>query len=144
MTIIRWYRNPDLERYFAGQAQSNPKSTLPTNSGALPDTNVKRLQDHYLIEMAAPGRVKENFAIKLENDTLTIGYQHQQAEPENGEKVKYLRREFVSGDFIRHFSLPETTDKEKIFARYEQGILSVKIPFDDPEKNKVSKIININ
>lgn len=144
MTIIRWQRRPDFERYFGSLNQGNTESTLPGNSGFLPDTNVKRLEDHYLIEMAAPGRIKENFIIKLEDDTLTIGYQHQKEETDNDEKVNYLRREFSFAGFTRQFSLPETTDKEKIFARYEQGILSVKIPFDDPEKNKVSKIININ
>jgi HSP20 family protein len=144
MTIIRWHRRPDFERYFGNIAPATAENTIARNTGMLPDTNVKRLSDHYLIEMAAPGRLKENFSIKLEEDTLTIAYQQQQQEVPGDEKVKYLRREFNYSDFSRQFYLPETTDKEKIFARYEQGILSVKIPFDDPEKNKVSKIININ
>ena len=46
--------------------------------------------------------------------------------------------------FTRHFTLPETTDKEKISAKYENGILSVNIPFEEPDQTKISKTININ
>jgi HSP20 family protein len=144
MTIIRWKLRPDAERYFSRNIENKPESSLPENCGCLPETNIQRHQDHYRIDMAAPGRNKNDFNIKLEENLLTISYQKTEQENSDGNTFKYLRKEFDNNAFTRHFTLPETTDKEKIFAKYENGILSVNIPFDDPEKNRISKKININ
>lgn len=144
MTIIRWKVRPEAEKYFSRNIENNPERSLPENYGCLPETNIRRNPDHYRIDMAAPGRNKDDFSIRLEENLLTISYKKN--EPENGEgnTFKYLRKEFDNNNFTRHFTLPETTDKEKIFAKYENGILSVNIPIEEPENNRISKKININ
>jgi HSP20 family protein len=144
MTIIRWKLRPEAEKYFSRNVENNPERSLPENCGCLPETNIRRNPDHYRIDMAAPGRNKDDFSVKLEENLLSISYTKAETENGEGNTFKYLRKEFDDKSFTRHFTLPETTDKEKISAKYENGILSVNIPIDEPEKNRISKKININ
>ncbi len=142
MTIIKWRVRPEMERYFGRDFENNVENNLPENCGCMPETNIRKHDDFYRIEMAAPGRSKENFNIQLEENILNISYESVEEKETN--PIQYLRREFEHGDFSRHFSLPETVDQEKISAKYENGILHVNIPFEDPEKNRIKKSINVN
>lgn len=144
MTLIRWRMQPEMERFLNRNYENNTETSLPENCGCLPETNIRKYNDYYLIDMAAPGRKKEDFNISLEDDTLTISFEKEKKEGEENEASRYLRREFDFDNFSRHFSLPETTDKEKISAKYESGILTINIPFEDPDKNKLTRNIQVN
>ncbi len=143
MTIIRWKMHPEIERHLRNQESVNTTKSVK-DCGCMPNTNISKFSDYYHIEMAAPGRNKEEFSIKLEEDILTISYEAPQNENQEPENFSYIRREFKNGAFSRSFTLPETTDKEKISAKYENGILSINIPFEDPENSRISKTINVN
>ena len=143
MTIIKWRLNPGSENlYRTGMIKQND-AYLPENCGCSADTNIRKSDDHYLIDMAVPGRNKEEFRINLEEDILTISYEKKDTEKQNNTS-RYLLREFDNKNFSRNFRLPEVVDKESISARYEDGILSVRIPFDDAEKNKITRNIQVN
>ncbi len=144
MTIIRWKMRPGMERFSGRDYETTTETSLPANCGCLPETNIRKHKDHYLIDIAAPGRKKEDFNISLEDNILTLSYEKQEKENGENETTHFLRREFKHESFSRHFTLPETTDKEKISARYENGILTVNIPFEDPEKDKLTKRIHVN
>jgi HSP20 family protein len=135
--------HPEIERHFRNQETANPIKNVE-NYGYTPKTNVSKFDEYYHIEMAAPGRSKEEFSIKLEEDILTVSYEFRHDENKGPEDFKFIRKEFENGSFTRSFTLPETTDKEKISAKYENGILSINIPFEDPKKNSLSKTINVN
>jgi len=145
MTIIRWRMHPEFDRAMGREFSANNfRNSLPSNCDCEPETNIRRLNDEFRIDVAAPGRNKNDFAIKLEDNVLTISYEKSEAGSQDTNQEKYLRREFVSGNFTRQFTLPEVTDNEKISAKYENGILMVRIPFEDPAKNKITRTININ
>ena len=55
----------------------------------------------------------------------------------------YSRREFSNQSFSRSFTLPNTIESEKINAKYENGILKVKLPKRDEAKPKPAIQINI-
>lgn len=87
-----------------------------------PAVNVVEADDHFRIDVAAPGMNKGDFNINVENDTLTIAAKKE----ENTEnKEKYTRREFRYVAFKRSFHLPETIDVDKITATMKNGILSL-------------------
>ena len=105
------------------------------------EINIKEDADQFLIEIAAPGYVKENFVINVENDTLLV-----EAKTGNDEKSvsdNYLRKEFGVKSFRRYFGLPDTVDKSLIEASYENGILSIKIPKKEELKPKPAKEIKV-
>jgi HSP20 family protein len=99
----------------------------------MPKANVAKHEDRYVIELAAPGYSRNDFNIKIENDTMTIAVEG----TETREKLKDIREynEFGYGNFERTWYVPEGVKKESIVANYNAGILTVELPI---EKSKGS------
>jgi HSP20 family protein len=131
MTFIRWQMQPERN----GNLHSFKRNTLA-------QTNIRKADDYFRIEMAVPGLKKENFLINLDKDILIISYDQQDQDIKQNSSEKFLRKEFEFSGFNRQFTLPEIADKERISAKYESGILTVIIPFE--KENKMSKKINVN
>jgi HSP20 family protein len=94
--------------------------------------NIRETAEGYELEMAAPGLSKSDFQLKIEGDTLTISFEHQtDQKKETGStqsQSEWIRREFTYQSFQRHFELGDTVDREKISARYDNGILYLTLP----------------
>ncbi|MBI2281196.1 MAG: Hsp20/alpha crystallin family protein, partial [Bacteroidetes bacterium] len=93
----------------------------------LPAVNIQETEDRFILELAVPGMVKEDFKIELNNNNLVITAQREnQVEDEGG---NYTRKEFSYKHFSRSFKLPETkVQVDNISAKYDKGILSINIP----------------
>lgn len=74
----------------------------------VPAVNICETQDHYLIEMAAPGLNKEDFNIKLDKNLLTVSVE--QKKESNTQDRQYNKREFCYSSFVRSFALPDSAD----------------------------------
>ncbi|MBW6478676.1 MAG: Hsp20/alpha crystallin family protein [Bacteroidales bacterium] len=144
MTIIRWRTQPNLERFINEAFKNQVEDNFNESLGSQPDTNIMKSKDNYMIEMAVPGLQKSDFSIKAEKDVLSISYEPAKENNDENSNITWLRREYKQEAFSRHFTLPETCDIDKISAGYENGILKVFIPFEDPEKTKITKSISIN
>lgn len=100
-----------------------------------PAVNVIENGDNFEVEVAAPGLRKEEFDISVENGVLRIsGKSEKEAEEK---KKNYTRREFSSRSFLNRFTLPENVDGDSIDAKYENGILHLKLKKKD--KAELSK-----
>ncbi|MFN8294504.1 MAG: Hsp20/alpha crystallin family protein [Chitinophagales bacterium] len=106
-----------------------------------PLVNIKETSKDYTIEMAIPGFSKENFTLKVEENTLTISAVTQEEKQTEGEK--YTRKEFQYQAFTRNFALPKKIDATQIAAAYENGILKVTLPKPEDEKPKGAVEISI-
>ena len=93
----------------------------------IPSVNVIEEENGFKLEIAAPGVNKEDFAISIEKDRLTISSETREKDEEEVEG-KYTRREFNYSAFSRSFYLPKSIDKEAIQANYNNGVLSVTLP----------------
>lgn len=110
-------------------------------SRTTPRLNIKNEQDHYQVELAAPGYAKDDFSVELKGKTLFIKAEPSQASAE--EQQNYEVVEFTKGRFTRSFMLPNAVDDSSIEATYENGILTIQIP--KTEEAKVErKQIEIN
>lgn len=114
---------------------SNTNTTLPA-------VNIKESADRFEVEMAAPGFEKGDFKIELNKDILTISSE-KKVDKETNEDQQFTRREFSYQSFCRSFSLPDSSDRENISARYENGILKVEIPKMDHAKVRPARSIEI-
>lgn len=99
-----------------------------------PAVNIHETNDHFLIELAAPGLMKEDFKILLEKNQLSISAKKENAQVEEG--TNYTRREFSYLNFKRNFTLPDTVDNDNIVANYENGVLHLSI--SKKVENKIS------
>lgn len=97
----------------------------PINKGSnfLPSVNIKENDDHFVIDLMAPGFKKEDFKVTVENEVLTIASETQEENEESHER--FTRREFSISTFERTFTLPENVDAENIKAGYQDGILTL-------------------
>ncbi len=108
----------------------------------LPSVNVKENTDEYEVEMAAPGMDKGDFKVEVNQGILTISSE-KKIENEDQDKGNYTRREFSYQSFCRSFSLPISVDSEKIYAKYDNGLLKVVIPKREEAKPKPIRMIDI-
>ena len=104
----------------------------------VPAVNICETQDHYMIEMAAPGLQKEDFNIKLDRNLLTVSVE--QKHEMNDQNKQYNKREFSYSSFVRSFALPDTADDAKIEAQYENGMLNIHVAKKDEAKQIVRQI----
>ncbi len=108
---------------------------------SVPAANVKETETEYVLELAIPGRKKEDFNVEIDNDILTISSEVKSEE--NKEDDGYTRREFTFSSFKRVFSLPETISMDKINATYEDGILKFVLPKKEEALPKPKRLIEI-
>jgi len=115
---------------------------VPSFSSTMPAVNIKELDSQFEIELAVPGKKKDDFEIEVENGILSIS-SSQEEEQQVNEKGKFTRREFSYTSFRRSFTLPDSVDPTKIDARYADGVLQVLLPKhkeDQPQPKKLIKI----
>ncbi len=134
----RWMNDP-LDAFFG----NNFYSDINTEKFAyIPPVNVKEGTDDFQLELVAPGRNKDNFNIKLDNNQLTISSQVQKREDEANEK--WTRKEYAYASFSRSFHLSEDVDESKISAQYTDGVLRISIPKKEQAKEKPSTEIKVS
>jgi HSP20 family protein len=83
-------------------------------------------EDEYVVRAELPGMKKEEIDISAAGDSLTIKGERK-AEKEAKEKDYYLC-ERCFGSFERSLSLPTAVETGKVEARYENGVLEIKLP----------------
>ena len=117
-------------------------SGLPSRRMSVPAVNITEKKEDYLVSMAAPGLKKEDFKIDVEGNMLTIS---SEKEEENEEKdEKYNRQEYSYSSFERSFTLPDEVNKDKIDARYQDGVLELVLPKkEEAKKMAISKKIAV-
>jgi HSP20 family protein len=89
-------------------------------------TDVSEDENNLQISMELPGVEPDDVRLSLENNILTIRGEKRQRSEEDNERIHRFERTY--GLFERTFALPNTVDPDKIEARYENGVLLVRIP----------------
>jgi HSP20 family protein len=95
--------------------------------------DIRENEKEYLIEAELPGVKKEDIKLDLRDDVLTISVENNIET--NEERDNYIRRERRYGSFSRSFYV-ENTDHEAITAKYNDGILSIKLPKSEEARKK--------
>lgn len=110
---------------------------------SIPAVNIQETEDAFMVEVAAPGKTKEDFKIELDNDVLTISSEEQKENEVTENDGRYTRKEFSYSNFNRAFSLPETVESEKIGASYNNGVLEITLPKREEAKVQAKRMIEI-
>jgi len=100
--------------------------------------NIRENESAYQLEVVAPGFVKEDFTLRLEEKLLTINAEKKSEESAKTEKT--LRREYNFSSFKRSFTLDESIDASGITAQYVNGVLALNLPKRAEVKPSVKQI----
>ena len=92
-----------------------------------PSVNVVEHDNHFTMELAAPGLEKKDFNIQIESDYLVISAE-KKMEKEDTSNSKFTRREFNYSSFKRSFQLDDNINLEGIAATYDNGVLKITLP----------------
>lgn len=128
--VVDNFFNRNLADYFGNEF------TIST-----PSANVVEKDDHFRIEVAAPGLEKQDFEVSVNQGYLNIS-----AKRENQSETKdetYTRREFNYTTFQRSFRLPDHVNADQIGANYDKGVLSITLPKREAAKAPLGRTIEI-
>ena len=106
-------------------------------AGTVP-VNVRETENHYEMDVIAPGRKKEDFNVSINDNMLTISFDSK-SENASSHKDGWVRNEYVQRSFSRTFTLDDTVDMNKINATYTDGILHLTLA-----KNEKAKMVTKN
>ena len=115
---------------------------LSNRTSSMPAVNIREDEKNYVLDLAIPGIDKKDLKIDMNEDVLTISSETKNESEES--KDGYKRKEFSYSSFSRSFYIPENVNREKIEANYKDGILTVSLPKQEEEKNKITRKIEIS
>ena len=107
----------------------------------IPAVNITENKDEYNVSLAVPGMKKDDFKIDVEGNILTISCEKDETKEEN--EKRYTRKEYSYSSFSRSFTLPDEVNREKIDARYEEGLLKISLPRKEEVKKFAAKHIAV-
>jgi HSP20 family protein len=138
-TLVRWepFRElgtlqSELSRLMNGMNEANGRREQTW----VPALDVWETPTEVVYAFDLPGIPEDRISIEVNDETLTVSA-HREKVDETSEKGFY-RFERRYGTFARGVGLPQGVDQDSISARYENGVLEVRVP--KPEEQKPKKI----
>jgi HSP20 family protein len=146
MTIVRWEPlrelgtlQSEMNRLFntvfdgPGVGGNGVQNTMRR---WMPAMDLLESGDDFVLKADLPGVSEEDVTIELEDSTLTISGERKAEHQSEGEG--YYRVERSTGAFSRSLTLPKGVDPEAVSARFDRGVLEVRIP--KPAERKPRRI----
>ena len=97
-----------------------------------PETNIKKTETEYTVQISIPGLTKEDLKITTKEGVLRISY-----EPEE----KDVKQNFTHS-FVKNYNIPDDVKEKDIEGKVENGILTLTLPID--KKKTLERLINLN
>lgn len=128
--LTRWTPARDMQRF-----QEELDSLFASRSGSVysyPAVNVWTSDDDVMVSAELPGMELENLEIAVQGETLTIRGSRPRQQLKEDET--FQRRERLCGNFSRTLQIPFRVDADKVEARFNKGVLTVKLPRAEADK----------
>ena len=144
MALVRWEPareiqslQQEMNRLF-GSFFDTP---VPHNGGGtgrrwIPAMDLVETDDQFVLRADLPGMAEDDVDLSLEDNVLTISGERHAEHETKGEG--FYRVERATGSFSRSLTLPEGVEADAIAARFDKGVLEVRIP--KPEQRKPRKL----
>jgi len=145
MALIRW--EPVRELHTMQNEMNRLFNTFfdsPTPNGGgqtvarrwIPAMDVVETEEHFVLRADLPGLSESDVNIEVEDNVLTVSGERKSEHEQRGEGYYRVERSF--GSFSRSLTLPEGINADSIQAKFENGVLEVRIP--KPEQPKPRKV----
>lgn len=129
-TLLRMMTE-QMDREFSGspgQRQGSARSSF------IPPLEVRRKGDNVIVYADLPGIDPKDVKVEVVEDMLTIsGERKQEHEQQEG---GFHRTERSYGNFYRSVQLPEGTKTDQAKASFNNGVLEITVPVEEPKENR--------
>lgn len=115
----------DLRRRLYRMLDAGVSQAPRPAEGFAPPLDVVSTPEGLTITVELPGMAREDIAVELQGNLLTISGERVPASLRDAQQ-RFYRRERPSGQFKRSLALP-TTDHEELSAALKDGVLTVKV-----------------
>jgi HSP20 family protein len=103
-----------------------------------PSLDLTENEKEFVVTAEIPGLDDKDFEVNVSGDVLTLkGDKKAEHEHRNGDAY-YMERRF--GSFSRSVRLPFEVQDEKVDARYEKGVLTIRVPKPADMQRQVRRI----
>ncbi len=103
-----------------------------------PASDASSDDDAYRITVELPGVSEKDIDVSVHDGVVCVKGEKTSEREEKGDTWFFSERQY--GSFSRSFRLPADADGDKIDAKLKDGVLSIKVPKNAPDKPKARKI----
>jgi HSP20 family protein len=130
----------EIEKTFDDFSRRSPLAGYFGDGAAAPKIDVSESKDGIEVTAELPGVDEKDIDLTLSNDVLTIRGE-KKSERDEGDKEKswhVVERRY--GAFTRTVTLPYQPDSDKVEAKFEKGVLRIRLPKPAEIAKKEKKI----
>ncbi len=131
MALVRWDPVRELDslqgdmnrlfdRFFEGRSANG------TSRRWIPAMDLVETDDHLVLRGDLPGMTEDDVDIEIKDNILTVSGERKSESEQSAEGYHRVERAF--GRFSRSLTLPPGVDAERVDAKFEDGVLEVRIP----------------
>jgi HSP20 family protein len=100
----------------------------------MPSMDVYETDDEIVATIDLPGIEPGDVDVSVEDSTLTVSGSREFSSEVKEESYHRVERRY--GSFSRAITLPQTADTEKVQARFDKGVLTIRVPKVERAKPK--------
>ena len=127
-----------FDDFFTGFGGRELQSGSKGWQGLTPMIDVAESDKEIVVRAELPGLDNKDFEVTLTGDVLTIkGEKKAEHEEKNGD-THYMERRF--GSFSRAVRLPFEVEDETVDAKYDKGVLTIRVPKPADARKAVRRI----
>ena len=145
-TLVRWepFRElaslqSEMSRWINGLLEGPG----PVTQSWVPALDVWETESEVVYAFDLPGIPEDAISVEVKDETLTVTAER--AKTEETTEDGFYRFERRYGTFARAVGLPQGIDQDQIAARYENGVLEIRVPKpaeQKPRKIELSKTVD--
>ena len=102
------------------------------NTHGLMQTDIRETKDGYELDVDLPGFDKKDISLELKDGYLTIRANRNEEKEDKGHH--YLRKERFTGSCSRSFYVGENVQETDVHAKFDNGILKLRFPKEEPKR----------
>ena len=143
MAIVRWDPARDLDtlqgdmnRLFDGFFGRRDVGQGAPARRWVPAMDLAETDDQLVLRADLPGLERDDIEIEVKDNVLTISGERKAEHEKKGEGFHRIERSF--GRFSRSLGLPRGVDAASVTAKFENGVLEVRMP--KPQERKATRI----
>jgi HSP20 family protein len=142
MALIRWDPLREMDSLQADMNRLFDRffDSRGGNSGTVrrwvPAMDLVETADALVLRADLPGMTEDDVQIEVKDGVLTVAGERSSEHEDKGEGYHRVERAF--GRFSRSLALPQGTDAGKVEAKFDNGVLEVRVP--KPEESQPTRV----